>query len=313
MEFYSTFVSDVTTQYKQNKAWKFTVKPNLRLPGPGWKVSIAYALLPKMALFPSFQKTGVRLIEMYSKTKKQGQPEEYKKGFFKSTDLQDWEKQGLCSHGIEFFNNVKHCLEETAHSQLSPGYQFTDLHTLEWTKDSHEPELMLKNSVATNTFYIYKEFAQAFQWLNKTTNKEERLGTNLVHSYPNHLRGVSSLDNDKPTLQYPLWLWLSTLSDWRFINLNKSFEQAIHLSPRALQVQARISYDSTTFVQSLGHVHYAPQGRERCWYKPGIETFFEVPFSQWGEVEFTLKELDNTLVQFQSDSQCLIVLHFKKE
>ena len=313
MEFYSTFVSDVTTKYTQNKAWKFTVKPNLRLPGPGWKVSIAYAILPKMALFPSLQKYPVSLMELRSKTKKQGQPDEEKKGFFNSSDLRNWEKQRLCSNGVEFFNNVKHRIEETAHSQLSQGYQFTDWHTLEWSKDSHEPELTLKNSVKSNMMYIFKPFAEMLQWVHTTTNDDEQVGPNLVHSYPNHLKGASSLDTNTPTQQYPHWLWLSTLSDWRFINLNKSFEQANHLSPRALQVQAKISYDSTAFVQSLGHVHYAPQGRERCWYKPGHEIFYEAPFSQWAEVEFTLKELDSTLVKFQPDSQCVIVLHFKKE
>ena len=141
------------------------MKPNLRLPGPGWKVAIAYAVLLKMALFPSFQKINVNLIDMFSKTKKQGASDEYKKGFFKSSDLRDWERQGLCNNGLDFFNNVKHKLEETAHSQLSEGYQFTDWQTLEWSKDSQEPELIFKHSVATNTCYIYKEFAQALQWL----------------------------------------------------------------------------------------------------------------------------------------------------
>ena len=68
-----------------------------------------------------------------------------------------------------------------------------------------------------------------------------------------------------------------------------------------------------TVVQPLGHVHYAPQGRERCWYKPVIETFYEIPFSQWEEVEMNVQELDSKPVQFQPDSQCLIVLHFKKD
>ena len=161
--------------------------------------------------------------------------------------------------------------------------------------------------------YIYKEFAEALQWLNKTSNDDEQVGSNLVHSYPNHLKGASSLDTKTPIKIFPSWLWLSTLSDWRFINLNKNFEKANNLMSRALQVQAKIKHDSVTFVQSLGHVHYAPQGRERCWFKPVNEIFYEAPFSQWGEVEFTLKELDSTLVKFQPDSQCVIVLHFKKE
>ena len=312
MEFYSTFVSDVTNKYKGNKAWRFTGKPNLRLPGPGWKVAISYAVLPKMALFPTLQKADVHLFELWSKTKKQGQSDEYQKGFFKSSDLRDWEKQGLGSHGLDFFNNVKHRLEETAHSELSQGYQYKDWHALKWSKDSQEPELTLKSSVASNLIYIYKPFAEQLQWLHATTNDEEQVGPNLIHSYPQHLKGASSWDTNKPIKQFPSWLWLSMLSDWRF-NLNKSFEQANNLIPRALQVKAKIKQGSVTVVQPLGHVHYAPQGRERCWYKPVIETFYEVPFSQWEEVEMNVQELDSNPVQFQPDGQCLIVLHFKKD
>ena len=133
MEFYSTFVSDVTVKYSGNKAWKFTVKPNLPLPGPGWRVAIAFAILPKMALFPQLQKSNVNLMEFWVKTMKQGASDEYQKGFFKSSDLREWEKQGLCSSGVDFFNNLKHRLEETAHSELSQGYQFPNKHGNHWS------------------------------------------------------------------------------------------------------------------------------------------------------------------------------------
>jgi len=39
---YLTFVSDVTKDYASNVANKFKVKPNLRLHGEGWHVSIAW-------------------------------------------------------------------------------------------------------------------------------------------------------------------------------------------------------------------------------------------------------------------------------
>ena len=313
MEFYSTFVSDTTKEYSGNKAWSFTSLPKIRLPGPGWKVAIAHAMLPKMALFPSLQNEDVHLVELWSKTKKPGAVDEYQKGFFKSSDLRDWEKQGLGSNGLDFLENVKHRLEETAHSELSKGYRYTDWHTLEWSKDSQEPELTLNSSVKSNMIYIYKPFAKQLQWLHAATNHDEQVGPNLIHSYPNHLKGASSLDTKTPIKQFPSWLWLSTLSDWRFINLNKSFEQANHLTPRALQVKAKMTHKSVTVVQPLGHVYYAPQGRERCWYKPVIETFYEVASVEWNEVEMNLQELDSNPVKFQPDSQCIIVLHFKND
>ena len=52
---YVTLVSDVTKNYASNVANQFKVKPQLMLPGQGWKVSIASAILPKMALFKNLE------------------------------------------------------------------------------------------------------------------------------------------------------------------------------------------------------------------------------------------------------------------
>ena len=313
MEFYITLRSRFTSKYLSNVPWKFTVKPSIHLPRKGWKVGIAYAVLPPMALFKSLQTANVNLMEVWSKTKKQGQPDEYQKGFFKSSDLEKWENAGLCFNGVDFFNNVKHRLEETAHSELNPGYQFTDWQALEWSKEGTEPELTLKRSVKSNLIYIYKPFAEALKWLNKGTNDVEQVGPNLVHSYPDHLKGASSLDTNTPIKQFPSWLWLSTLSDWRFINLNKSFEQANHLTPRPLQVIAKLKQDGVTVEQPLGHIHYSPKGRESVWFTPTQETFYETPIALWDEVEIHIQELNRVPVSFQFSSECFLILHFKQD
>ena len=76
---------------------------------------------------------------------------------------------------------------------------------------------------------------------------------------------------------------------------------------------ANVTANKETVTQSLGQVYYAPQGRQRYAFTPVQETFQEVQDNHCEEVETTLKELDGTLVQFPSDSQCVIRLHFKKE
>ena len=93
----------------------------------------------------------------------------------------------------------------------------------------------------------------------------------------------------------------------------KSFEQANQLTPTCLQVQAKLTHESVTVVQPLGHVYYAPLGRERCWYTPVKETFYEVASVEWKEVEMNVQELNSNPVTFQPDSQCIIVLHFKND
>ena len=70
--------------------------------------------------------------------------------------------------------------------------------------------------------------------------------------------------------------------------------------------------NSVTVTQSLGLVYYAPKGRQRYAFTPVQETIHEVQDNHWDEVEITLKELNGNLVQFQSDTQCVLQLHFTK-
>ena len=103
------------------------------------------------------------------------------------------------------------------------------------------------------------------------------------------------------------------LSEWRFINLKQSFKDAINLHARPLSVTANVTVGSATVSQPLGHVYYAPQGRERFLFTPPMEEFHQLQTTQWDEVEIILKELDGNPVTFQSDSQCVLRLHFRLE
>ena len=312
---YLTLVSDVTSKYSSNVANTFKVKPGLRLPGEGWKVSIVSAILSKMSLFKDLQSETVNLIELWGKTEKAGQSDSWQNGYVKASDLREWEKAETCSTAEEFFNSVKHRLEETAHASLDDGFKFSSARwiNLGWDKQGAHPELVITNTTTNNLIRIYKPLAKLLRWINPTTNKDEIMGMNLEHSYPNHTKGATSLNNGKVTQILRNWLSLSTLSDWRFINLNQSFKHALNLQPRPLSVTANMTANKETVTQSLGHVHYAPQGRERYAFSPVQENFYELATTYWDEVEITMKELDDNLVNFQADSQCLIRLYFKKE
>ena len=304
----------MTKSYAGNVANHFKVKPQLMLPRQGWKVSIASAILPKMALFKDLQSADVNLMELWAETEKAGQSDVSQKGYISASDLREWEKAGACHEGVDFFNTVKHRIEETAHASLDDGFQFSSArwHALEWNKDGVQPELVLTHSHTDNSIYIYKPLAETLHWINTKSNQADSMGPNLVHSYPNHTKGASSLETGKPAQILGNWLHLSTLYDWRFINLNQSFEQALNLHPRPLEVTAKVTADSVTVTQSLGQVYYAPQGRERYAFSPTRENFYEVQDNQWEEVEIMLKELNGNLVEFQSDSQYVIQLHFTK-
>ena len=70
--------------------------------------------------------------------------------------------------------------------------------------------------------------------------------------------------------------------------------------------------NSVTVAQSLALVYYAPKGRQRYAFTPDQETIHDAQDNYWDEVGITLKELNGNLVQFQSDSQCVLQLHFTK-
>ena len=266
-------------------------------------------------LYSDLQSANVNLIELWYEAEKGGQSDVWKKGYVSAADLREWEKAGACHEGVDFFTMVKNKIEETAHASLDDGFQFSSArwHALEWNKDRVEPELVLTHSHTDNLIYIYKPLAETLQWMNPQTNQADRMGPNLVHSYPKHTKGDSSLETGKPTKIPGNWLHLSTLSDWRFINLNQSFEDALNLHPRPLEVTAKVTANSVTVTHSLGHVYCAPQGRQCYSFTPHQETFQEVQDNAWDEIEIILKELDGSLVKFQSDSQCVILLHFTKD
>ena len=131
---YLTLMSDVTSDYMSNVANQFKVKPNITLHGEGWKVSIASAILPKMALFKNLQSANVNLIELWAETEKAGQSAVWQKGYVNAGDLREWEKAGACHEGVDFFNTVKHRIKETAHASLDDGFQFSSTcwHALLW-------------------------------------------------------------------------------------------------------------------------------------------------------------------------------------
>ena len=103
-----TLLSDVTSDYANNEANHFKVKlnPSLKLPESGWKVAIAYAVLPKMAVFKHLQSQSVNLIELWYEAEIPGQSDVWKKDYLSPAELRQWEKAGACHDGVDFFNSL---------------------------------------------------------------------------------------------------------------------------------------------------------------------------------------------------------------
>ena len=151
------------------------------------------------------------------------------------------------------------------------------------------------------------------QWIQKTNHKDYHAGPDLVISYPSHTRGPSGLSNNEPTKLDNIWLELSCKSDFIFTNLNATFAKALNLNPRPLTVTANVASNKETVTQSLGQVYYASEGLQRAVFTPPVEEFYDVQTDHLDEVEITQKELDDSKVDFYSQGQCVIRLHFTKE
>ena len=172
---------------------------------------------------------------------------------------------------------------------------------------------MIEHATSGVTNLIGTKLAETMGWVKKNNNVDDEVGANMVITYPSQIRENTELASKEPTYTNSTWLHLSGKPDYRLIHLNTTFVDALNLHARALTVTAKVTANQETVSQSLGQVYYAPQGRERYLFTPPVEEFYDVQTTHWDKIEMTLKELDDNLVTFQSDSQCLMRLHFKKE
>ena len=315
---YLTLVSDVTKNYKSNVANQFKVKPQLRLHGEGWKVSVAGAILPPMSLFKDLQSETDNLMQIWFDVDgvSPNLHRNRKKGYAHGNDLKAMEKENKCRTEIEFMNEVKCLLDERRQTQIPSGKKILDSQwvNLDWKREAGEPELMIHHSDRGTSIMILKKFAEKMKWLNKNTpHYDYHAGSNLVITYPSHVRELSDLSIDEPTRKDSTWLYLSSKADFRLTNLNTAFADALNLHPRPLTMTANVTANKETVTQSLGQVYYAPEGRQCYVFTPPVEEFYEVQTNHWDEVEITLKELDDQKVNFYDQSQCVIRLHFKKD
>ena len=212
-------------------------------------------------------------------------------------------------------NEVKTLLDERRHGQIPSGKKVKDGHwaNLTWKREAGEPELLLEDSDPKTSNLICRKFAETMEWFDPNNANDIHAGRNLVISYPLHVRDASELSTRLAIGLDNTWLYLSSKADFRLINLNATFVDALNLHARPLSVTAKVTANRNTVSQPLGQVYYAPQGRERYLFTPPVEEWFDVQTNHWDEVELSLRELDDKLVTFQSDSQCLMRLHFKKE
>lgn len=308
---YRTLVSDVTSDYSSNVANQFKVKLDLTLPGRRWQVSIASAIVPRMALFHDLQSESLSLMELWGNIDGVSGHQGRKAGFVAANDLKAFEKDYKCTTGVEWMNDMKALLDKRRYANIPVGKKIVESQwvKLEWARDQREPEMKIHHSDPGTAIMVNKKLAKAMQWMDSANGA----GTNLVTYYKSHPRETSDLSNNGIVKVDANWMFLSSKVDARLTNLNTAFATANQLHARPLNVSAKVTANAISYAQPLGQVYYAPQGRERYLFMPPVEEFHPVYTQEWDEVTIRVKELDDSLVHFQSDSQCMLRLHFKQD
>lgn len=110
-------------------------------------------------------------------------------------------------------------------------------------------------------------------------------------------------------------LQLSKKSQWRFVHLNRIFEQITKQYRRTLYVYANVGKSTVVgdqVVDLLREVEYEPSQLDMVHFEPNIIQYHDVFSSDMEILEVQITESDNTPIDFGTGNTTL-VLHFKKE
>ena len=180
------------------------------------------------------------LFQQYAKAFKTSSSQEVLSKLEK-TDLQD------ASNGFDFLSNVFRWMEQDLNKQLSTGYAFKDDKN-EWrlnisAQDNYTSWLLQADKIDSTKmkrvpyFAINLILAQQMGWVVETARNVFAVGPNLLMELPEGIASVkpdpSTCRNRTFTFTHPIYvadgmMFLSSVFNWRFVNLNEAFEKAIH-------------------------------------------------------------------------------------
>ena len=163
----------------------------------------------------------------------------------KTTDLQD------ASNGFDFLANVFWWMQQDLNKQLPTGYAYEDGDDDRWrldisAQDNNTTWLLRSYKIDSTKRKPYPYFAmnlilaQQMGWVKETASNVYAVGPNLLMELADGIAGVkpdpSTCNNTKLTFTQPIHVvskidglvYLSSVFNWRFVNLNEAFDKAIH-------------------------------------------------------------------------------------
>ena len=316
MSFFITLPSFPRPSFEDNTGSSFKVRlPNrLTLEGSGWKVGLASITIPNMCFLTHLKDSGIQekdnLITVDYKTTKPGQPDKIKKTLATLGDLKG-HKHSFHS-GVDFFSLLVGILEERRYQYVEPGYKVDEKEFLPFTLkplgDDYEMHVGKKeNADATDLkFKMNSELARIMRFVmyNKDGAPTRWLDHHVVPHLDNDLRPEGTGMPNNALFKYipsEKVFEFSTKVQWRFINLNRCFDNATKRHKRTLYVYANVGKSTIVgdqVVSLLREVDYNPrQGQmDHFHFEPQLIQYHDVQSSEMEILEVQITEVDNTLV-----------------
>ena len=324
------------TEFPNNKANSFKIRlPHpIRLEGGGWKVGLISISLPDPTnQLPTLMKNQYAyLFKTYwlgSNTRLNKDNETFSAVFeprdLRGEDLSKMSGKDFMNSVSEFFNKKKIA------KVLQPGWKISDVdgtnqtHAhFEWHGDdfmlhNNDVKLIKVNNDYYPSFYINAGFAVDMGWFVDLGGGKYGLGRNITIEVP---QGTipSPVDTDPTGDDY--WKYgsssglirLTMTCNWRFINLNASFQNVLGSSKRSLFIYSDVGVSGVVGNQVtdlLREVNYKREGKGYQYFEPLHIQYIPVRKDVVDIIETEVAETTGDLVQF-GEGNTIVTLHFKK-
>ena len=328
------------TEFPNNKANSFKIRlPHpIRLEGEGWKVGLSSISLPDPvsqvpALLTDKYANLFKTYWLSSSTLLVGRDNETFNALFESRDLGDKDLSKLT--GKEFMNSVRGFFNKKIISTTfqagwkiseDDGSNKTHAH-FEWQGDdfvvnNQDVKLTEVNSIYFPTFHVNAKFAVDMGWFNELGGGKYGLGPNLSIELT---QGTIPTPVDTSTggvVGDQFWAYnsssgllrLTMTCNWRFINLNASFQNVLGSTKRSLFIYSDVGGSGVVGNQVtdlLREVNYNREGKGYQYFEPLHIQYLPVRKDVVDIIETEVAETTGDLVQF-GEGNTIVTLHFKK-
>ena len=321
------------TEFPNNKANSFKIRlPHpIRLEGGGWKVGLISISLPDPA-----SQVPANLFKtswLSSNTLLINRDNEVFTALFESQNLGDKDLSKLT--GKDFMNSVRGFFNRnTIVKTLQPGWKISEADStdkthahLQWQGDdfvinNQDVTLTKVNKSYYPSFYINAKFAVDMGWFNDLGGGKYGLGPNVSIELT---QGTIPTPVDTSTggvIGDKFWSYesssglirLTMKCNWRFINLNASFQNVLGSTKRSLFVYSDAGGSCVVGNQVtdlLREVNYNREGKGYQYFEPLHIQYIPVRKDVVDIIETEVAEMTGDLVEF-GEGNTIVTLHFKK-